>query len=200
MIGLAAIAGYLIGSVPTADWLGKLWGVDLRSGGTGNPGANNARRLGGLPLALLVLIVEMGKGLAAVAAGFAIGSEVGGVVAGVGAVIGNVYNVWYRFQGGKGLGITGGVLIGLWPAAFPVMVVVIVLASALSRSTGIGSLITLGFLLVAAMAWELTGLDNPWGVGDYTLLLPLALGLSPVVAPKHWRDARARLRSSPAPP
>lgn len=200
MIGLAAVTGYLVGSVPSAAWLGRLWGVDLRRGGTGNPGANNARRLGGLPLALLVLLVEMGKGMGAVAAGFAIGGEIGGVVAGLGAAIGNVYNVWYRFEGGKGLGITGGVLIGLWPAALPVVVIVITLASALSRSTGIGSLITIGFLPIAAITWELTGLDNPWGVGDYTLLLPLALGLLPIIAPKHWRDARTRLTSSPAPP
>ena len=195
VIGLGALAGYMIGSVPTAQWLGRLWGVDLRKGGTGNPGANNARRLGGLPLALLVLIIEMSKGLGAVVAGFAIADEAGGVVAGLGAVIGNIYNLWYRFQGGKGLGITGGVLIGLWPAAFPIVVVVIVLATSLSRSTGIGSLVTLGFLLIAAVAWEVTGLENPWGVGDYGLLPPLALGLSPIIAPRHWRDARARLRS-----
>jgi glycerol-3-phosphate acyltransferase PlsY len=195
VIGLGAVAGYLIGSVPTAQWLGRLWGVDLRKGGTGNPGANNARRLGGLPLALLVLIVEMSKGLGAVVAGFAIADEAGGVVGGLGAVIGNIYNLWYRFQGGKGLGITGGVLIGLWPAAFPIVVVVIVLATSLSRSTGIGSLVTLGFLLIAAVVWEVTGLENPWGVGDYDLLPPLALGLSPIIAPRHWRDARARLRS-----
>lgn len=195
MIGLGALTGYLIGTVPTAQWLGRLWGVDLRKDGTGNPGANNARRLGGLPLALLVLIIEMGKGLGAVVAGFAIADEAGGVVAGLGAVIGNVYNLWYRFQGGKGLGITGGVLIGLWPSAFPIVVVVIVLATSLSRSTGIGSLVTLGFLLVAAVVWEVTGLQNPWGVGDYGLLPPLALGLSPIIAPRHWRDARAHLRS-----
>jgi glycerol-3-phosphate acyltransferase PlsY len=195
VIGLGALAGYMIGSVPTAQWLGRLWGVDLRKGGTGNPGANNARRLGGLPLALLVLIIEMSKGLGAVVAGFAIADEAGGVVAGLGAVIGNIYNLWYRFQGGKGLGITGGVLIGLWPAAFPMVVVVIVLATSLSRSTGIGSLVTLGFLLIAAVVWEVTGLENPWGVGDYDLLPPLALGLSPIIAPRHWRDARARLRS-----
>jgi glycerol-3-phosphate acyltransferase PlsY len=195
VIGLSAVTGYLIGSVPTAQWLGRLWGVDLRRGGTGNPGANNARRLGGLPLAILVLMVEMGKGLGAVVAGFAMADEVGGVFAGLGAVIGNVYNLWYRFQGGKGLGITGGVLIGLWPAAFLVVVVTIILASALTRSTGIGSLVTLGFLLVAALVWEITGLENPWGVGDYRLLPLLALGLSPIIAPRHWRDARARLRS-----
>jgi glycerol-3-phosphate acyltransferase PlsY len=63
------LVGYLIGSVPTALWLGKLWGVDLRRGGTGNPGANNARRLGGNTLALLVLIVEITKGLLAVVVG-----------------------------------------------------------------------------------------------------------------------------------
>jgi len=52
-------------------------GVDLRRGGTGNPGPNNARRLGGLPLAFLVLVVEMAKGMTAVAAGLALESPWG---------------------------------------------------------------------------------------------------------------------------
>jgi glycerol-3-phosphate acyltransferase PlsY len=141
---LAAAAGYLIGSVPTALWLARLWGVDLRRGGTGNPGANNARRLGGNTLALLVLIVEITKGVLAVVIGFEIADQVGGLAAGLGAVTGNVFNVWLGFKGGKGLGISGGVILGLWPAAFPIVVLVIALASALTRSTGMGSLITVG--------------------------------------------------------
>lgn len=199
MTSAAVLLGYLIGSIPSAVWLGLLWGVDLRRGGTGNPGANNARRLGGNGLALLVLVVEMGKGAGAVSIGLLVAGETGALLAGLGAVAGNVYNVWYRLRGGKGLGITGGVLLALWPAVFPLVVVTIALASALTRSTGIGTLVTEGFLIVAALAWEDVGLSNPWGLGDPGLLLPLVLGVCLIISPRHWRDARRRL-SSPARP
>ncbi len=202
---LAALAGYVIGSVPTAVWLGRLWGVDLLRGGSGNPGANNARRLGGHTLAVLVLILEIAKGLVAVVVGLVIGGEaatIGGeaaaLAAGLGAVAGNVYNVWHRFKGGKGLGISGGVILGLWPAVFPFVVVTLVIASTLTRSTGIGSLVTLGALLVGAFAWESTGLDNPWGLAEPALLVVMVIGIGLIIGPRHWRDAR-RPVSSPVP-
>ena len=197
MTPVALLLGYLIGSIPSAVWLGLLWGVDLRRGGSGNPGANNARRLGGNGLALLVLVVEIGKGAAAVSIGDLVADETGAMLAGLGAVAGNVYNLWYRFRGGKGLGITGGVLLALWPAVFPLVAVTIALASALTRSTGVGTLVTEGFLVVAALAWAGVGLDNPWGLTDPGLLLPLAVGVCLMISPRHWRDARRRL-SSPA--
>jgi glycerol-3-phosphate acyltransferase PlsY len=192
---LAAAAGYLIGSVPTALWLARLWGVDLRRGGTGNPGANNARRLGGNTLALLVLIVEITKGLLAVVVGFMIAGQAGGLAAGLGAVTGNVFNVWLGFKGGKGLGISGGVILGLWPAAFPIVVVVIALASALTRSTGMGSLITIGVFLILALIWDRFGLESPWGLDEPRLRVILAVGLGLLVGPKHWKDARRRISS-----
>jgi glycerol-3-phosphate acyltransferase PlsY len=192
---IAPLVGYLIGSVPTALWLGKLWGVDLRRGGTGNPGANNARRLGGNTLALLVLIVEITKGLLAVVVGFMIAGQAGGLAAGLGAVTGNVFNVWLGFKGGKGLGISGGVILGLWPAAFPIVVVVIALASALTRSTGMGSLITIGVFLILALIWDRFGLESPWGLDEPRLRVILAVGLGLLVGPKHWKDARRRISS-----
>ena len=199
---LAALAGYAIGSVPTAVWLGRLWGIDLLRDGSGNPGANNARRLGGHTLAILMLIIEVAKGLTAVVVGLAIGGEAAimggeaaGLAAGLGAVAGNVYNVWHQFKGGKGLGISGGVVLGLWPAAFPFIVLTLVFACVLTRSTGIGTLATLGAVLVGAFAWASTGLDNPWGLSDPVLLVLLVIGIGLIIGPRHWRDARDRLRS-----
>ena len=199
---LAALAGYAIGSVPTAVWLGRLWRVDLLRDGSGNPGANNARRLGGHTLAILILIIEVAKGLTAVVVGLAIGGEaaiMGGeaasLAAGLGAVAGNVYNVWHQFKGGKGLGVSGGVVLGLWPAAFPFIVLTIVFTCVLTRSTGIGTLVTLGAVLVGAFAWESTGLENPWGLADPVLLVLLVIGIGLIIGPRHWRDARNRLRS-----
>ena len=199
---LAALAGYAIGSMPTAVWLGRLWGVELLRDGSGNPGANNARRLGGHTLALLILIIEVAKGLTAVVVGLAIGGETAtmggeaaGLAAGLGAVAGNVYNVWHGFKGGKGLGISGGVVLGLWPAAFPFVVLTLVFACVLTRSTGIGTLVTLGGVLVGALAWESTGIDNPWGLADPVLLVVLVIGVGLIIGPRHWQDARNRLRS-----
>lgn len=195
MVLIAAAAGYLIGSVPTAVWLGNLWGVDLRRDGSGNPGANNARRLGGYTLALLVLIVEIAKGLSAVVVGLMIADQIGGLAAGVAAVAGNVFNVWLGFHGGKGLAISGGVIIGLWPAAFPVVVIVLALASALTRSTGMGSLVTVSVLLVLALVWDRFGIEANWGLDEAALRVVLILGLGLIVGPRHWQDARQRLRT-----
>jgi len=195
LTALAAGLGYLIGSVPTSVWLGRLWGVDLRSSGSGNPGANNARKVAGYPLALLVLAVEMAKGLVAVAIGLSIGDEAGAVAAGLGAITGNVYNVWFRFGGGKGLGITAGVLIGMWPVAFPIAASVIVIASWLTGSSGLGALITMGALLVTALVWERSGWDNAWGVDDPLLLLIAAIGIVLILVWKHSRDALDKIRS-----
>jgi glycerol-3-phosphate acyltransferase PlsY len=198
IITAAAIAGYLIGSLPTALWLGRLWGVDLRRDGSGNPGANNARRLGGYTLGLLVLLVEIGKGLLAVVIGLLIGDQAGGLAAGLAAVAGNVFNVWLGFKGGKGLGISGGVILGLWPAAFPIVVIVIAVASALTRSTGVGSLVTVVVLLLLALVWDRLGIDADWGLDDRSLLVLLMIGLGMIVGPRHWSDARRRF-SAPSP-
>ena len=199
MTVLTACIGYLIGSVPTSMWLGRLWGVDLRRSGSGNPGANNARKVAGYPLALLVLGVEMAKGLIAVALGMAIGGEVGAVAAGLGAITGNVYNIWFRFSGGKGLGITAGVLIGMWPFAFPIAAGVIVIASWLTGSSGLGALITMASLLVTAVVWDMAGWHNAWGVDDPVLLRFAAVGIVLILVWKHSRDALDKIRSRARP-
>ena len=192
---VAFVTGYLIGSIPTALWLGGRWGVDLRDGGSGNPGAANARRLGGFRLAVLVLTVEVVKGVTAVAAGSAIGDEAGAVGAGLGAIAGNVHNVWLGFRGGKGLGISAGVLLGIWPVMLPIAALVLVFTSALTRSTGRGTLVGLGVLVIGAVVWGQRGGPEAWGVDDPRLLLLTAIGISLILVRKHWHDARHPVRS-----
>jgi glycerol-3-phosphate acyltransferase PlsY len=138
--------------------------------------------------------MEMAKGLAAVGVGLAIGDDPVAVASGLGAIAGNVYNVWLRFGGGKGLGITGGVLLGIWPVAFPLVVVVIIISSALSRSTGKGTLITLVALVASALVWDQTGLSDGWGVEQPRLLLITAVGIALLLVRKHLFDARHPIR------
>jgi glycerol-3-phosphate acyltransferase PlsY len=189
MTAIAGVVGYLLGSIPTATLLARLRGVDLRREGSGNPGTVNALRTSGASLAITVLVVEAAKGYAAVLAGSWIGDEAGAVAAGLGAVAGNVYNIWYQFQGGKGLGISLGVLAALWPAVILPVVVAIALGAVVSRSSGIASLVAVAALIALAYLW----LANEWptgGVAPSIQLIVLAVGIGLIISWKHWQAAR----------
>jgi len=189
LILLAGVVGYLIGSTPTAEALGHVWGVDLRHEGSQNPGTNNARRLGGLPLAILVLAVEIAKGAGSVVVGAALAGSGGAVVAGVTATAGNVYNVWYGFAGGKGLGISAGVIIAVWPTVFVPIIVVIIVAAVISRASGTAALTAIGAINVFALIWATKDLPTGWGVPAGPYLFVISIGLSAVILRKHLQDA-----------
>ncbi|HUG31619.1 MAG TPA: glycerol-3-phosphate acyltransferase [Acidimicrobiia bacterium] len=188
MNAIAAVGGYLLGSIPTAELLGRLRGVDLRSEGSGNPGTANALRTSGPWLAGAVLGVEAAKGLGAVWLGHVLADETAALAAGLAAVAGNVYNLWYRFEGGKGLGISLGVLAGLWSAVVPLVVVAIVAGMLITRTPGIASLVAIATLVGMSFLWPAAGW--PTGGLEPTWRLPaLAVGIALIISPKHWRDA-----------
>lgn len=166
----------------------------MRHIGSGNPGTHNALRSGGPLAAAVVLTVEGTKGFGAVWLGSSLADDMRAVAAGIGAVAGNVYNVWYRFQGGKGLGISLGILAAAWPAVLPVVIGVIVIAVIATRSSGIAALSAMGVLLVSAVLWDFYDWQARGLVTDPPLLL-LAFGMTSIMVWKHWRDARLR-RSS----
>jgi len=188
MIALAAVIGYLVGSVPTAAYLARLRGVDLRGEGSGNPGSANALRVSGPLLAALVLIVEVGKGYGSVWIGAQVADETGAIAAGLGAVAGNVYNVWYRFRGGKGLGISLGVLAGVWPSVIVPVLVVILLAVLISRSSGIASLAAIAAMIVMAFLSSMLGWPTG-GAESGPQLMVLAVGIGLIIFWKQWLDA-----------
>ena len=191
MIVVAAIAGYLLGALPTAGWIGRAAGIDLRSGGSGNPGANNARRLGGIRLAAAILVVETGKGVPAVLAGVGLAGAAGGVIAGLGALAGNVYNVWYRFEGGQGLGISAGILLSAWPLYFPIALGMIGVVTAVTRRTAKAALAAMAVLLIGAVVSFTVGYPSGWGLGDPEAGF-LALGMVILITPKQVAKLRSR--------
>lgn len=187
MILLAALAGYAIGSIPTAGALGRIWGVDLRADG-GNPGANNAWRRSGLTLALVVLLIEASKGLLAVMVGSSIGGDGGAVAAGLGAVAGNVYNLWYRLDGGKGLSISAGVLLGLWPLVVGPILAIVLVTSLATHSSGFGALASMAVLNLAAVLWWAFDWPVAWGLDNEALLVTTAVGMTAILVWKHLAD------------
>ena len=121
---LAAILGYLLGSIPFGLLLTRLAGYgDIRRVGSGNIGATNVLRTGSKGLAALTLLLDLGKGAAAVIIAHGWGSQAVLVAAGC-VILGHMFPVWLGFRGGKGVATALGVLI---PLAWPVALIAIIL-------------------------------------------------------------------------
>lgn len=114
---LAAVLGYLLGSIPFGIVITRAFGLgDLREIGSGNIGATNVLRTGNKTAALLTLLLDSGKGAAAVLIARAIAPEDAVQLAGFAAFLGHCFPVWLGFRGGKGVATYLGTLLALfWP-------------------------------------------------------------------------------------
>ena len=112
-LALALLGGYLVGSVPFGILLTRLAGLgDLRDIGSGNIGTTNVLRTGRKGLAAATLLLDGGKGAAAVLIAKLWGPDMA-LVAALGAILGHLFPVWLKFKGGKGVATTLGVLLAL---------------------------------------------------------------------------------------
>jgi acyl phosphate:glycerol-3-phosphate acyltransferase len=118
-LGLLAMGGYLLGSIPFGVLLTRAAGTgDVRNIGSGNIGATNVLRTGRKDLALATLILDAGKGAAALLVARALipgeAGQVAGAIAGGAAFLGHLFPVWLGFKGGKGVATFFGLLIAAW--------------------------------------------------------------------------------------
>jgi glycerol-3-phosphate acyltransferase PlsY len=111
---VAALGGYLLGSVPFAVLVSRAFGLDdPRSFGSGNPGATNVLRSGSKAAALLTLAGDAAKGWLAMFFAARFGADQNAfAVAGLAAFLGHVFPFTLRFRGGKGVATALGVLLG----------------------------------------------------------------------------------------
>jgi glycerol-3-phosphate acyltransferase PlsY len=116
LIACAAL-GYFLGAIPFGLIVTWLFGLgDVRKIGSGNIGATNVLRTGNKLAAALTLLLDGGKGAAAVLLAHTLAGTEGAVVAGAAAFLGHIFPLWLRFKGGKGVATFFGVLLGAyWP-------------------------------------------------------------------------------------
>src|SRR5215211_7355285 len=115
---LPILLGYLTGSVPFAYLLARRAGVDVRRVGSGNVGAANVLRTTGAWCGVVVMALDVAKGVVSVAMAYLFsGSAVAAALTGAAAVVGHIYPVWLRFHGGKGVAVAAGVFAVLTPIA-----------------------------------------------------------------------------------
>jgi acyl phosphate:glycerol-3-phosphate acyltransferase len=164
-IVLAAVIGYLLGSIPFGMVLTRLAGLgDIRHIGSGNIGATNVLRTGNKALAALTLMLDLAKGIAAVLIGSIWGGDA--MLAAAGAVIlGHMFPVWIGFRGGKAVATALGVLFVIaWPVAviaFTLWLAMLILFqySSLAALVGAVAAVALGAVMTdPARAWLIAGI------------------------------------------
>jgi acyl phosphate:glycerol-3-phosphate acyltransferase len=191
-LALAAAASYLLGSFPTGYVYGRLQGKDIRTLGSGNVGATNVLRIFGVLPGLIILLVDAGKGFAAVfwLSHLSVWPTADGarVVCALAAVLGHTYTCFLGGRGGKGVATSLGVFLALAPFATLLGLLLFGGVVALTRYVSVGSLsaaIGLPLLLLA------TG-----ETGGHHAVLWLALLLSLVLIVKHRQNIQRILRGT----
>ena len=174
--------GYLLGSIPFGLLLTRMIGIDIRSVGSGNIGTTNVLRTGNKGLAAATLLLDAGKGAAAVLLARHYGGLEAGMLAGVAAFIGHCYPVWLKFRGGKGVATLLGVALAAVPLAGVAALVTWLAGALITRHSSVGGMSAAVAAPVAAFA-----------LGSSHSAIALAV-LAVILIWKH-RDNIARLRA-----
>lgn len=143
------LAAYLLGSIPTAVWIGKAkYGIDVREHGSHNAGATNTFRVLGKKPGIVVLAIDIVKGFTAVSLPFIFGIGEWGsdhlintqLISALLAVIGHVLPLFAGFKGGKGVATSFGVIIGIHPLAAGICVIVFLIVFISSKFVSLGAI------------------------------------------------------------
>lgn len=167
---------YLLGAIPFGYLAGRfLKGIDIRKYGSGNLGATNVYRTVGKISGIMVLLLDIGKGLLAVIlAGYLvldnliINKELILIIAGLCAVVGHNWPIYLKFKGGKGVATSVGVFIGLAPLAMLICLGLFVVIVAIWRYISLGSIV---------IACCLPLLMYHYNYGTYLLIFSILVGI-----------------------
>ena len=163
-LALVAVAGYLLGSIPFGVLITRAAGAgDVRDIGSGNIGATNVLRTGRKDLALATLLLDAGKGAAALLlARWLFNSDLAGAIGGGAAFLGHLYPVWLRFKGGKGVATFFGLMLAAhWPLGLMAGATWLIVAFLLRYSSLAALVAAAGAAVYAMLPLDFAGLPAP---------------------------------------
>lgn len=201
------LAAYLIGSVPFGYLVGKVFGrIDIREHGSRNIGATNVGRVMGSKWGILVLLLDLLKGLLPVGVLSRIVLSANDpdlvhwqVAAGVATIVGHMFPCWLRFRGGKGVATSLGVVMCLAPWATLAAVVVFALTFGTSRIVSLASILASLAFAIVELGTRYVNLFSAeqWSLTVFSILVPL------LIIVRHranivrlWRGEEARFRAN----
>jgi glycerol-3-phosphate acyltransferase PlsY len=164
-LGLKTLIAYGLGTLLGSLILGRLRGVDIRRLGSGNAGATNALRTQGKGFGLSVLLIDIGKGVVAVALlpgwllpGIGVDPQLSrewlAVACGFAVILGHVYPVWFGFRGGKGVATVVGVVGALDPRLLLPLIASWLVVVMLTGYVGLASMLAGACLAAAVFFWQ----------------------------------------------
>ncbi len=181
-IFIILILSYVIGSMPTSIIMGKLLkGIDIREHGSGNAGGTNVFRVLGWKPALVVVIIDIFKGWLPTfyfathlfSNSVAIDTGVLQILCGFAAVLGHTFTIFAGFKGGKGIGTLAGMLLALYPIAFPFCLIVFILTLILTGYVSLGSMFAAASLPIFLLIFPLIGVQaSSLSLIVFSLLIP----------------------------
>ncbi len=192
----AAATGYLLGSAPVADTAARIatrGTADLRTVGSGNPGAANAMDVLGKGWGYGILFADIGKGGIASVLGRRLAGGLGAHVGGTAAVVGHCFPIWSRFKGGKGVAASCGQCLVTFPAYFPIDLGI---AWAVAKWRGRAypaTALACSVWVGAGVVWWKRGWRNGWGPSP-TAALPVAAAISSAAILSRFAAARTAAR------
>jgi len=163
---IGIIISYLFGSIPFGLIVVKLLKkVDLRTVGSGNIGATNVMRVGGLRFAGAVWILDMAKAIFAVLLGRYFGNDVFAVWCGFAAIVGHCFPIWLKFHGGKGISSLFGVFLAVNPIMFVICGIEWLLVALGTGFSSFGAVVVFclapifGFCMSSGIGWAFVAIS-----------------------------------------
>ena len=155
------LIGYLIGSIPSGYIAGKIFkGIDIREHGSGNIGTTNVFRILGWKFGVVVFFADFLKALIFIQIvkwHFFSNQSFLLILAALMVIVGNVFPIFLKFKGGKGVASAAGLFVGLCPVAFLIAFVVFGLVVAKTRYVSLGSLLASLSLFLANLFFYFKG-------------------------------------------
>ena len=192
---VAIILAYLIGSIPTSVWIGRMfYNVDVRTQGSGNAGATNTIRVLGLKAGIPVLLIDVFKGWLSVFIAHFFYTETGSfpdlvdlkIMLASAAVIGHVFPVYVGFKGGKGIATLLGIGLALYPTAALITLGIFIIVFISTRYVSLGS-------IIATVTFPITEI-LVLGHDTYISLMILAVAVAIFGPLTHRKNIRRLIR------
>lgn len=152
VIFIQCVIAYLLGSVPSGVWLGKLiYNKDIREYGSGNTGATNTFRILGPKAGTLALIGDVLKGSIATLIPIYFGTDVHPIFIGVFAILGHIYPLYIQFKGGKAAATSAGVVLAIYPVFLLIFVGVFLVILLTTSTVSIASMLAVILAAVGSL-------------------------------------------------
>lgn len=136
----AFLIAYFIGNISPSTIIARAHGIDIKKEGSGNAGTTNALRVLGKKAAVITLVIDILKGVAAVLIGTLLAGQTGAMGCALCVILGHIWPLIYKFRGGKGIATSFGALLALNPLLALLELAIVAAVTLISKRMSAGSI------------------------------------------------------------